>query len=247
VATNERLRQAILRRGLDPQSLAQQVETSTKSVERWINGKGLPYPRTRYAVAAALGEDVGYLWPETVDPAALAGAELLTTYARRADVPTRLWTDLLRQAERDIDVLAFAGLFLTEDHPSWLPLLREKAEAGVRVRILVGDPDGRQVRDRDLEHRIGGGVAGRASAVLAHYQDVAEVAELRVHDTPLYNSIYRFDDDMLVNTHVYGILAAYTPVLRLRRVDGAFYNTYIESFERVWAAARPRTPAGAVR
>lgn len=246
MATNERLRQAMLRRGLDPQALAQQVETSTKSVERWINGKGLPYPRTRYAVAAALGEDVGYLWPETVDPAALAGAELLTTYARRADVPVRMWTDLLRQAEHSIDVLAFAGLFLAEDHSQWLPLLRAKAEAGARVRILIGDPDGLELRRRDTEHRIGGGVAGRVAAVLAHYEPIAHLLEMRLHDTPLYNSIYRFDDDMLVNVHVYGILAAYTPVLRLRRIDGSFYNTYIESFERVWASARVWAPPAAV-
>ncbi len=44
---------------------------------------------------------------------------------------------------------------------------------------------------------------------------------------------------MLINTHVYGILAAYTPVLHLRRVDGAYFGTYLESFERVWGSARP--------
>lgn len=38
---------------------------------------------------------------------------------------------------------------------------------------------------------------------------------------------------------VYGILAAYTPVLRLRRVDGAYFGTYLESFERVRGSARP--------
>ena len=89
---------------------------------------------------------------------------------------------------------------------------------------------------------LGGGVAGRVRAVLASYRPLAGVAEIRLHDTPLYNSIYLFDDDMLVNTHVYGILAAYTPTLRLRRVDGAYYGTYLESFERVWASARPFAP-----
>lgn len=44
---------------------------------------------------------------------------------------------------------------------------------------------------------------------------------------------------MLVNVHVYGLLAAFTPTLRLRRVDGAWFNTYLESYERVWASARP--------
>jgi hypothetical protein len=67
----------------------------------------------------------------------------------------------------------------------------------------------------------------------------AEGSLFRLHDTPLYNSIYRFDDDVLVNSHVYGILAAFTPVMHLRRVDGGYFNTYLESFERVWASARP--------
>jgi transcriptional regulator with XRE-family HTH domain len=245
MATNERLRQAMVRRGYDLETLALRVDASAKSVERWITGKALPYPKTRYQVAAALGEDVGYLWPETVDPGALAGAELLTTYARRADVPHTLWTDLLRHAERDVDLLAFAGLFLTEEHRDWLPLLRAKTDAGARVRILVGDPDGYELARRDAEHRIGGGVAGRVAAVLAHYEPLAGAVELRLHDTPLYNSIYRFDDDMLVNVHVYGLLAAYTPVLRLRRIDGSFFNTYIESFERVWASARAWSPSPA--
>jgi hypothetical protein len=43
----------------------------------------------------------------------------------------------------------------------------------------------------------------------------------------------------------YGILAAYTPVMHLRRVDGAFFNTYVESFERVWASARVPSVPGA--
>jgi hypothetical protein len=87
-------------------------------------------------------------------------------------------------------------------------------------------------------------VAGRVHAVLDSYRPLAGLAEIRLHDTPLYNSIYRFDDDMIVNTHVYGILAAYTPTLRLRRVDGAYFSTYLESFERVWASARPLEQEG---
>jgi transcriptional regulator with XRE-family HTH domain len=236
---NERLRRCMLRAGLDTETLAETAQVSTKTVERWLRGEVVPYPRTRYRVAAILQEDESYLWPEAVDRSALAGAELVASYPRRSDVPRRLWTELLGQAERNVDLLAFAGLFLTEEHPDWVPLLASRAEAGVRVRLLLGDPDGASLSARDGEHRIGGGVAGRVRAVLGSYQPLAGIVEIRLHDTPLYNSIYRFDDDILVNTHVYGILAAYTPVMRLRRVDGAYFSTYLESFERVWASARP--------
>jgi transcriptional regulator with XRE-family HTH domain len=240
---NERLRRCMLRAGLATETLAEAAQVSTKTVERWLRGEVVPYPRTRYRVAAILQEDESYLWPGTVDRAALTGAELVATYPRRADVPGHVWTELLRQAERNVDVLAFAGLFLTEEHPDWTPLLLSRAQGGARVRLLLGDPAGASLTARDVEHKIGGGVAGRVRAVLAYYRPLAGVAEIRLHDTPLYNSIYRFDDEMLVNTHVYGILAAYTPVLHLRRVDGAYFGTYLESFERVWGSARPLAEA----
>ncbi|WP_329079768.1 XRE family transcriptional regulator [Streptosporangium sp. NBC_01469] len=191
-------------------------------------------------MASILREEESYLWPDAVNGASLAGAELVATYPRRSDVPRHLWTELLRGAERTIDLLAYAGLFLTEEHPDWIPTLTAKANAGARVRLLLGDSKGKQLGYRDAEHRIGGGVAGRVAAVMAYYtQNMPPAVEIRLHDTPLYNSIYRFDDEMLVNVHVYGILAAYTPTLHIRRIDGAYYNTYLESYERVWAGARP--------
>jgi hypothetical protein len=65
-------------------------------------------------------------------------------------------------------------------------------------------------------------------------------AEFRMHRTVLYNSIYRADDRILVNTHVYGVPAAYAPVLHLRRVAGGeMVNTYLDSFEKVWDGASP--------
>jgi transcriptional regulator with XRE-family HTH domain len=239
---NERLRRAMYRAGLNVETLAETAGVSPKTAHRWLSGDVTPYPRTRYRVAAVLHEDEAYLWPGAVNGASLSGAELAATWPRRSDVPGHLWTDLLRAAEHDIDVLAFAGLFLTEDHPAWLPILADKAASGARVRLLLGDPDGAQLAARDREYRIGGGVAGRVTAVLAHYRQLGGAAEMRLHDTPLYNSIYRFDDEMLINIHAYGILAARTPVMHLRRADGAFFNTYIESFERAWASARALRP-----
>lgn len=235
---NERLRRAMLRAGYSVETLADAAGVVSKSVQRWITGEVTPFARTRFRVAALLQEDEGYLWPQAVNHAALTGAELVASYPRRTDVPGHLWVDLLRGAQRNVDVLAFAGLFLTEEHSGWLPALADKLDAKVRIRLLLGDPDGGQLEARDREYSIGGGVAGRVSAVLSYYRQMPDGIEFRLHDTPLYNSVYRFDDEMLVNVHAYGILAAYTPVMHLRRVDGAFFNTYLESFERVWASAR---------
>ena len=58
--------------------------------------------------------------------------------------------------------------------------------------------------------------------------------------TVLYNSIYRSDDQLLVNTHVYGIPAAQVPVWHLRKLAGGeITSIFMESFERVWESATP--------
>jgi hypothetical protein len=68
----------------------------------------------------------------------------------------------------------------------------------------------------------------------------AENVEIRLHRTVLYNSIYVADDQLLVNSHVYGAPAQNAPVLHLRRVAGGdMVTTYLDSFERVWAGAVP--------
>ena len=43
---------------------------------------------------------------------------------------------------------------------------------------------------------------------------------VRLHGTTLYNSLYRYDDHLLVNTHTYGVAAGQSPVLHLRRSPG---------------------------
>ena len=80
------------------------------------------------------------------------------------------------------------------------------------------------------------------SLALTLYRSVAESenVEIRLHQTVLYNSIYRADDQLLINQHAYGIPAAHTPVFFLRDTgDGEMTALYLDSFERVWVAAAP--------
>ncbi len=86
---NERLRATLLQRGLTLDQLAEQVEVDAKTVERWIGGR-VPYRRSRYAVAMALGVEETYLWPQALSDAQLADAaesEILTVYPHRWTVP----------------------------------------------------------------------------------------------------------------------------------------------------------------
>jgi hypothetical protein len=65
-------------------------------------------------------------------------------------------------------------------------------------------------------------------------------SEVRAHGTTLYNSLYRFDDDLLVNTHAYGAPAGFSPFLHLRRVPGGhMWAHFMQSFDEVWKQATP--------
>jgi hypothetical protein len=67
-------------------------------------------------------------------------------------------SDELRQlfdsGTEEIGVLAYAGLFLVED-ASLQRILRKKAKAGVRVRILHGDPDDSHIAEHGREEGVG--------------------------------------------------------------------------------------------
>jgi hypothetical protein len=59
--------------------------------------------------------------------------------------------------------------------------------------------------------------------------------EFRFHATTLYNSIFRFDDQMIVNNHVYGVPGAHAPALHVRKLGaGDLFDTYARSFLDMW-------------
>jgi hypothetical protein len=51
-----------------------------------------------------------------------------------------MWQALFDQAENDIGILVYAAVFLHELWPDFNRRLRSRAEAGCRVRVLLGDP-----------------------------------------------------------------------------------------------------------
>jgi hypothetical protein len=220
---NERLRSCITGARLTIAEVAAQVGVDPKTVERWIVLGRVPHRSHRWATASLLGTDEAYLWPELADERrtqAASTSELVTLYPNRGAVPGALWRSLLEAASDRIDVLVYAGLFLPDGYPEIAKLLAAKAEQGTKVRLTLGDPDSDAVRRRGEEERIGDGLAARVRLGLLYLREAigAPGVELRFHTTTLYNSLYRFDDDMLVNAHVYGAPAAHSPVLHLKLV-----------------------------
>jgi transcriptional regulator with XRE-family HTH domain len=240
---NERLRAALLERGLTPAALGEEIGVDQKTVERWMSGR-TPYRRHRYAVASRLQLDEAYLWPGALSReqvAAASDSEVLAIYGHRSDVPRDTWERLFASAEREIGVLVYAGLFLAEDAAA-KKVLAERARAGVRVRMLLGDPDSEPVAERGADEGVDDAMAAKIRNALVLYRALRGTGgvEFRFHRTTLYNSIFVADDQLLVNTHVYGLTAALAPVWHLRKVAGGeIAKTYLDSFERVWDTAAP--------
>ncbi|HEU5472036.1 MAG TPA: XRE family transcriptional regulator [Actinophytocola sp.] len=242
---NERLRDALLRNGLDLDHVAKATGVDPKTVERWITKGRIPYPRHRHAIAAMVRETENYLWPDAVAPerkAEIGGSEIVKVYPHRHNIPADLWDRLLDQAEEHIEILVYAAMFLT-DNPTLIKRLRRKAGDGAKIRIMLGDPTSREVARRSVEEGLAKtAIPAKVGNALTYFRPLDGVSgvEIRCHGTTLYNSIYRFDDEMLVNTHVYGFAAAHAPLLHLRQLAGGdLFDTYSESFDSVWNAAKP--------
>lgn len=225
-------------------TLAEKTEVDPKSVERWVNQGRIPRRATAVQAAETLGEDVHALWPalRQARAARAVSPELVALYDQRADVPVSRFTDLFAQAREHIDVLVYAAVFLHEAYPRLNDLLRERAAEGCSIRIALGDADSENVRQRGEEERFGHGIESRCRLALMHYRPLVGVPgiEIRTHGTTLYNSLYRADDQLLVNAHVWGANAFAVPVWHLRRNGaGGLFDTYAYSFDSVWATATP--------
>ncbi len=246
MATNERLRGSLATAQLRTTDIAEQIGVDPKTVERWITKGRLPHRTHRVGVAKALGVDEAYIWPEVLAEQVTQSAsvaELLELHPSRAAVPHAVWQQLIASTHEALDVLTYAGTFLFEQH-NICEVLREKSAQGVRCRFLIGDETSDGVRQRAEEEGTAGGLQGRIQVYRRSLRRVVGLpgVEIRTHGTTLYNSLFRFDQDLMVNGHAYGEPAGHSPVLHLRRVPGGrIWDHYMRSFEEVWKIATPET------
>jgi transcriptional regulator with XRE-family HTH domain len=241
---NERLRTALTRGRWTAPRLAESLNIDSKTVERWVTSGRTPHRRTAVAAAALLNEDPEYLWPDVGRRTAIdeKQGEVVTVYTERSAVPNALFLSLLQGATEAIDILVYAGLHLPEGNPSWIREMGKKCDDSVSVRIAFGDPDSQEVQTRGEEEGVGAGLAARIRYALSWYQPILRHSNLNVgfHSTVLYNSILRFDDQMLINPHIYGMGAFRAPIIHLRKIQGGpLFETYAECFDRVWSQCRP--------
>lgn len=237
----------MVRRGVRVEDLADECGVDPKTVERWISLGRVPHRRHRWTAARRLGAEEAYLWPEVLASAAgkrgeASRAELIEIFPDRASVPRETWLRLLSEAQERVDVLVFSGTFFAQIQPRVARMIAERLSVGVQVRLCFGDPSSEAVAVRDREEGLGGTMAAKIRASLTYYRELADAegCEIRLHPTTLYNSLFRYDDEILVNPHAYGEAASANPTLHLRRVDGGgLFEHYVDSFERVWATGMP--------
>jgi hypothetical protein len=238
---NERLADAMARAGLNSADLAMSAQVDPRTIDRLVADRSrTPRAHSRHAIAEAVQVPVGALWPGASNGAQVTN-ELLAVYPSRASMPAGLVMSLLGDASERIDILALAGIWLWDAVPGFGSALSAKAESGIAIRVCLGDPDGDTVRIRGGEERIGDLLSARCRLAATYAAQALSVSPdaIRVHDTTLYASILRFDDDLLVNWHLYGVPASESPVLQLRRTNcHGLAEGIASSFDRVWNGAR---------
>lgn len=237
----------MLRLGITTEDLAQCCGVDVKTVDRWIGKGRVPHRQHRWTAARRLGVDESYLWPEVLRRASgrrqdASRSELIELYPDRASVARELWLRLLNDAQERVDVLVFSGTFFSQTQPRVARTLAEAAGRGAQVRLCFGDPSSEAVAIRDRDENLGNTLAAKIRSALTYYRGLVDVdgCEVRLHATTLYASLFRYDDEILVNPHAFGAPASANPTLHLRRLDGGTVaDHYIDSFERVWATAMP--------
>jgi hypothetical protein len=66
------------------------------------------------------------------------------------------------------------------------------------------------------------------------------------HQVHLYNSVFRFDDQMIVTPHLFRAHGYQHPALHLRRLSPhGIFESFAEQFQQVWDTVRPVTTMGA--
>ena len=242
---NDALRTGLADARMSADDLAAMIGVDTKTVARWLADEGrTPHPRHRWQAADALGVEESVLWPDVVRAALKTGhdREIVAVYPYRSAVPRTLWRDLISRAQQRLDFAGFTNYFLWLEHPGLRATLRRKAEAGAAIRWIIGDPDSQVTTEREHLEAVPLTVSTRIKVSLDElsklHQEAPQV-QARFSDRHISMSVWIFDDDMLVSTHLADLLGHDSPTLHLRRrsPDG-LYDRYASHIAFLWEHAR---------
>ena len=108
--------------------------------------------------------------------------------------------------------------------------------------IALADPASDEVAARDRLEGLGGTLPGRIRSTIQHLEPLLSNpgVEVSYHGVPLYNALYRFDDQMLVTPYLYRLHGYQHPLLHLKRLGPAgIFESYAQQFEAIWTESQP--------
>jgi transcriptional regulator with XRE-family HTH domain len=171
--------------------------------------------------------------------------EILQVFPRRSEIPGEIWDRLFLGARSEISLGGYTNYFFWTERPKFAETLKRKADEGVRIRILVGDPDSEVTRRREQVENAPLAVSTRIRITLDELTKLGPVQGIEVKfsgenaEAHVSRSIFRFDKEALVCEHIadqlgHGSLTFY---LRHLQEDGPFAQ-YAAHFEHLWKGAR---------
>ncbi|GAB2646137.1 DUF5919 domain-containing protein [Nocardia goodfellowii] len=224
--------------------LAAAVGVDVKTVNRWLAGR-VPHRRTRLDVARILNESEATLWPQ-VRPDLGAGspatAEVVNAYAHRADIPNDLWVSLMLGANEQIDIIGYAYPFVFELLPDAAEILAQKCRNGAQVRLAFADPECPHVIERDTLEQMNGTLPGRIRNALSMLGQLGNTSGCRIglHTVHLYNSVFRFDDQMIVTPYLIRARGYQHTALHLRQLSPhGIFSSFTDQVEQIWGSVAP--------
>ncbi|MFC7758611.1 XRE family transcriptional regulator [Catellatospora bangladeshensis] len=154
-------------------------------------------------------------------------------------MPRSLFGDLIDAAHKRLWFGGYTSYFVWLDVEGAGGTLSAKASSGADLRWLLGDPDSAVTRQREEIEDTPLTVSTRIAMTRAELAKAKVDASVRLSDRHIAMSVWVFDDDMLVSTHIGSGLGQDSVTLHLqRRQDGGAFDRYVDHFEQLWTTAR---------
>jgi hypothetical protein len=240
---NESLVSAMRARRLSERELAERVGVDWRTVQRWVSDPArTPQPRLRWKVAAELQVSEGDVWPNVRQVVKVgADREVAAVFASHSAVPPTVWQKLVTEARREIVFCDTVSYWYWYDVPALTRILREKAEAGCRVRVTVGDAADPAVRADEAATDIPLTLSSRIKQTLHLLEPLRDVVQVRQTMAGWGRSVYRGDDEAVAHWWLHGQMGIDFPAMHLRRRQsgGLFDQVAVRHVEALWEAARP--------
>lgn len=144
----------------------------------------------------------------------------------------------MTKAQRELVFAGYTNCFLWLEQANLAGALRRKAEAGCRVRFLVGDPTSPITAAREAEEGVPLTLSTRIAVTVNELEKLQDVGgiEGRFETGHVNLSVFRFDDDMIVTPILARRVGHDSPMTHLRRrqADGMF-DRFSAHVEELWS------------